>query len=81
MSLNSNGKIVERRINRLFFAVKNEVQGISKAADWLVALEQDANASIPGWEDRLIGFLRGLWAAGVIDLNQVDMLEQIMKSE
>ncbi len=69
----------KKRNNKLFFAVKNEIQGLSKAEEWLVALEQDAEASMPGWEDRLIGFLRGLWAAEVIDLHQLDILEQTMR--
>lgn len=72
---------MNKRINRIFFSVKNEIQGLSKAEDWIFALEQDANASVPGWEDRLIGFLRGLWAAGAVDLQQVDMLEQTLRIE
>lgn len=71
----------EQRNSRIFFGVKNAIQGLSRAEEWLVALEQDASAAIPGWEDRLIGFLRGLWAAGVVDLHQIDMLEKTIRSE
>ncbi len=67
----------EENNRRIFALVRNEIPAdLPRADEWLLALEQDANNTIPGWGTSLLGFMRGLWAAGLIDIGAVDRVEK-----
>lgn len=67
----------EERHARLFALVREEIGTVPPRADeWLIELERDANNTMPGWGTSLIGFLRGLWATGLIDIGAIDRIEK-----
>lgn len=61
---------------RLFALAREGLPDLPRVDEYLTALQRDADNTFPGWGDRLIAFLRGLWAAGLIKLNHVDRVEQ-----
>ena len=76
-------KFREQRNAHLFAMVRATIKdGGNKARvdEWLTELERDANNTFPGWADRLRGFLRGLWAAGLVDLAGIDQVEKELRS-
>lgn len=61
---------------RLFAVVREGLPAnLPRADEYLTALQREADNTFPGWGDRLIAFLRGLWAAGVIDIDHVNRIE------
>lgn len=70
----------EQRNAHLFAMVRAAIPANSanraRVDEWLTELEKDANNTFPGWGDRLLGFLRGLWAVGLIELNVIDMIDR-----
>lgn len=49
----------------------------TKRLEWLQALRDDANEGQSAWLEMLNGFVRGLWAAGMIDLCDVDYFDKL----
>lgn len=46
--------------------------------DWLEDLRADAEAGLPAWANTLKGYVRGLWGAGVIGLEDFDDFDKAL---
>lgn len=46
--------------------------------DWLEDLKADAEAGLPAWANTLKGYVRGLWGAGVIELEDFDDFDKAL---
>lgn len=50
----------------------------SRGNEWLDALQSDAEAGLNAWVNTLKGYLRGLWAAGIIEIEDIDDFDKIL---
>lgn len=48
-----------------------------KGQDWLHDLRADADAGLNAWMNTLTGYVRGLWAAGVIGIEELDDFDKL----
>lgn len=46
--------------------------------EWLGELQIEANAGQQAWVNTLKGYIRGLWAAGLIEIEDVDDFDQLL---
>lgn len=70
-----------RKANELLLAKAKELTPgeNSRGHDWLDDLRSDIEAGlIPAWVNTLKGYIRGLWAAGVIELEDLDDFDKIL---
>lgn len=68
-----------RQIDMELFVLAEHISaGSEKGLDWLADLKHDALAGeLNGWVDRLAGYIRGLWAAGFIGIEQLDDFDKL----
>lgn len=63
---------------KLFNLAEQLSKGSYNGLQWLIDLKSDAfTAQLPGWRERLTGYVVGLWAAGFISLEQLDDFEKL----
>lgn len=64
---------------QLFIKAKELTPGNnSKGHEWLDALQSDADAGLNAWVNTLKGYVRGLWAAGIIEIEDIDDFDKIL---
>lgn len=48
-----------------------------KGLEWLQALREDAESGLSAWMNTLNGYVRGLWAAGIIGTEDLDDFDKL----
>jgi len=65
-----------RIVHRIADLVPNQ-----RCEEWFEHLLHDAESFVPGWTDRATAYVRGLWAAGVIDTAKMLSLEEDINND
>lgn len=66
------------KIARIFTKVEEMIpENLDRAHEWLVYFRDEANRGFP-WVDKLKGFVRGLWAAEVIEIEDLDDIDKLL---
>ncbi len=68
-----------RKIDVNLFTLAEQLsKGSENGLQWVIDLKSDAfTAQLPGWMERLAGYVVGLWAAGFISLEQLDNFDKL----